>query len=237
MLRGVSEIREAYRDEGVAATYIEQRFHQPLGALLHARQASALKRLVRLRGLTSLLEVAPGPARLTVELAAHPDTHGIVVDASFQMLAEARRRLVSIAGARWRCLQGDAFALPVQGIFDLAYTFRLIRHFEAADRARIYTQLARVVRPGGYLMFDAVNEVVSAPLRAQAKPGEYQHFDALLTPALLDAELEPHGFVVESLTGVQHAPRAATLARAAMEAIDRVQVGEPLEWIVTCRRV
>ena len=96
-------------------------------------------------------------------------------------------------------------------------------------------------------MFDAVNEKVSAPLR-KASPTEFQHFDALLRPEGLREELLEAGFEAVSLTGVQHqypmlhkcqvylAPRSRRLAQMAMAALDRLG-GEPLEWIVVCRRV
>ena len=95
-------------------------------------------------------------------------------------------------------------------------------------------------------MFDAVNELVSAPHRRRHPEG-HQHYDALLRPDTLRQELEDGGFEVASLKGVQRrygllyqlqvlaAPRSAALARIAMEAVDRTG-GEPLEWIVTCRR-
>ena len=93
-----------------------------------------------------------------------------------------------------------------------------------------------------------MNEVVSAPIRSCRRPGEYQHFDALLRPEMIRAELKSAGFQVVSLKGVQHrysmlarlqvliAPRSRVIARTAMELINRLAGGEPLEWIVTCRR-
>ncbi len=245
MIRGVIGLRDAYRKDSVARSYVEERFKQPIGALLHARQSDALRRLIRRVGPGRILEVAPGPARLTIETVDVFRGHGVMMDASAQMLAEGCRRLGR--QSPWRAVQGDVFSLPFRSEFDLAYTFRLIRHFERPDRSRIYSQLARVLKPGGRLMFDAVNEKVSAPLRAAAAPGEYEHFDALLRPDELRAELEESGFALESLQGVQHryplmgsaqvliAPRSRAVARAAMECLDW-SGGEPLEWIVTCRR-
>jgi SAM-dependent methyltransferase len=171
-----------------------------------------------------------------------------VFDASSQMLAEARRRLGAKGlEPRVRLVRADAFRLPCRAAFDLAYSFRLIRHFSGDDRLRLYRQITGILRPGGWLVFDAVNAAVSAPLRARARPGEYEHFDALLTARELQQELEASGFRDVRLEGVQHryaalracqiylAPRSASLARAAMEVIDRLG-GEPLEWVVTCRR-
>lgn len=246
MIRGVMEMREAYRDDRVAAEYVDQRFKQPLGALLHKRQADLLRELVQTRRPEHVLEIAPGPARLTVEVAPLLRNRPVVIDASAQMLAQARRALDAI-GETAEFIHGDAFNLPFASSFDLVYTFRLIRHFEAAERARLYGQVARVLRPGGLLVFDAVNEVVSSGIRAKAKPGEHTHYDALLRPEGLTKELADAGFEVESLIGVQHrypllckvqvlvAPRSTALARGAMEVLDR-SGGEPLEWIVVCRR-
>lgn len=245
-IRGRLAIREAYRDEGVARQYIDGRFREPLGALLHARQADALKRLFRDRCPARVLEIAPGPARLTVEIARFETCRGTVLDASAQMLAEARRRLAPIAGDRWTFVHGDVFHLPFRAEFDVVFAFRLLRHFDEGDRVRAYAQIAQALRPGGVLVFDAVNETVSARLRAQ-DPQSHRHYDALLRPDALRREMEAAGFEITSLEGVQRrypllrrlqtlvAPRSRATARAAMELVDRLGGGEPLEWIVTCR--
>lgn len=246
MIEGVRDIREAYRDPAVAAGYIDQRFRDPLGAQLHANQAAALRRLIRRHAPAQVLEIAPGPGRLTTEVARLVKS-GTVVEASAPMLAEARRRL-GAAGAAWQFINADAFRLPLRREFDLVYAFRFVRHFDGADRARLYAGIARVLRPGGWFMCDAVNEAVSAPLRGEAAPGEYRHYDALHTPAGLRAELGAAGLEVVGLQPVQRryrtlravqmlvAPRSPALARLAMAVIDR-SGGAPLEWIVTCRRV
>ena len=247
MIQGVSEVRDAYRNERVAADYVDQRFREPLGALLHRRQVAVLRDVIATTQPRRVLEIAPGPARLTTDVAPLLKRKPVVVDASAQMLAQARRRLFAV-GQSARLLQGDAFQLPFAARFDLAYTFRLIRHFELADRMRLYRQIAKVLRPGGLFVFDAVNEVVSAPLRRRSKPGEHVHFDALLRPETLTRELVESGFRVVSLVGVQHryqwlyrvqtliAPRSRILATGTMAMVDSLGGGEPLEWVVVCRR-
>lgn len=244
---GHEGIRSAYRDEEVARRYVATRFDSPLGELLHRRQVSVLRGVIGRNGVRRALEIAPGPARVTVDVA--PVLESVTIaDASVQMLEEAARRLTS-RGVRDRVslLQADAFNLPLRARCDLVYSFRLIRHFERGDRIRLYREIHSVLAPGGWLVFDAVNAVVSAPLRAKAAPGEYEHYDALLRPDEIESELRDAGFRLQSLTGVQHryptlmrcqillAPRSAWLARAAMAALDRTG-GEPLEWVVACRR-
>ncbi len=246
MIRGVADIRNAYRDDRVAETYVDGRFREPLGALLHKRQIQTVRQVVATLRPRKVLEIAPGPARLTVDVAPFLDQPPVVMDASAQMLAQARRRLTS-AGRSAVMINGDAFHLPLAGGFDLVYTFRLIRHFESGDRARLYAEIARVLRPGGVLLFDAVNADVSRALRIRAGEGEYLHYDALFRREELLQEVSASGFEVLSLVGVQHrfpilqgvqnlvSPRSKLLASCAMSAVDWTG-GEPLEWIVVCRR-
>jgi len=243
---GPERIRDAYRDAGVARQYVHNRFEQPLGRLLHRRQVRTITELLAARRPHDVLEIAPGPARVTADVAAAWPAGGTIVDASAQMLEEARRRLASFAG-RWRLIQGDAFNLPLEARFDFAYSFRLIRHFGDEDRARLYAQIGRVITPGGLFVFDAVNAVAAESIRRRARPGAYRHYDALLDRRALVAELDAAGFDLVALHGVQHrfswmypvqvlvAPRAPRLATTAMALIDQCG-GEPLEWIVVCRR-
>lgn len=245
MFQGVDQIRDAYRKDNVARNYIDERFVEPLGALLHDRQVAALKRVISEHRPASVLEVAPGPARLTTEVANVFTGIGAVMDASAQMLSEAKRRLGD--ASRWRPVQGDAFNLPFGSQFDLVYSFRLVRHFDTSEREALYRQFARVLRPGGLLVFDAVNELVSRELRRHA-PEEYKHFDAMFHLDALRQELEAHGFKPLTFEGVQHrfpalqriqilvGPRNRRVARWLMEACDRMPAGEPLEWIVVCQR-
>jgi ubiquinone/menaquinone biosynthesis C-methylase UbiE len=246
MITGIDGIRSAYQDEGVARRYVAERFVTPLGALLHDRQSQVLRSVMAAHVEPDVLEIAPGPARLTTTVI---DLVGrlTLMDASAEMLGEARRRLASVKADR-RCtlVRGDAFCLPFPSRFDLVYAFRLIRHFGTDDRLRLYREIARVLKPGGRLVFDAVNQRVYEPLRAIADGKN--HYDASLDRDALCAELAATGFEVESLAGAQHryaalhrlqvlvAPRSAKLARLAMNVVDRAG-GEPLEWIVTCRRV
>jgi len=246
MISGIDGIRAAYQDAGVARRYVEERFTTPLGALLHDRQSQVLRRVISAHASPDVLEIAPGPARLTTSVI---DIAGqlTLLDASAEMLAEARSRLSGVTvDTNYTLVRGDAFCLPFPSRFDFVYSFRLIRHFGPDERLRLYREIARVLKPGGRLVFDAVNERVYEPMRAIAD-GK-QHFDASLDREALCAELAAAGFEVESLEGVQHryatlyqlqvlvAPRSAKLARLAMNVVDRVGGGEPLEWVVTCRR-
>ena len=247
MISGVDGIRAAYQDEGVARRYVDERFRTPLGALLHDRQSQVLRTAISAQAGSDVLEIAPGPARLTT---------GVIrccraTDARRRQCGNARRsQAPSLCGrcrhaihvGPWRCVLP---AIPVT--FRSRVPFRLIRHFGAEDRLRLYREAARVLKPGGRLVFDAVNERVYEPMRTIADGKD--HYDASVDRQALRAELAAAGFEVESLAGAQHryailhrlqvlvAPRSAKLARLAMNVVDRFGGGEPLEWIVICRRV
>lgn len=248
MIRGASALQNAYRDPNTVRTYVEDRFREPLGAMLHAAQTRILKNVIRQYRPLHVLEIGPGPARLTVEVAPLLPNAGTLLDASLPMLVEAKRRLASRRAHFWRCVQGDVFRLPSTGGFDLIYTFRLIRHFEGRDRRRIYREIAQALRPGGLLIFDAVNQQVATRARRLGKPNEYRHYDALMRPEALRAELAEAGLELAALHGVQRcypllfklqvlvAPRSSWLARAGMELVACLSGGKPLEWVVVCRR-
>jgi ubiquinone/menaquinone biosynthesis C-methylase UbiE len=247
MIEGHEKIRAAYRDDGVARDYVARRFREPLGAMLHDRQVARMRYLARTIQPNRVLEIAPGPARITADVASSFACPGVLMDASAQMLAEAQARLASNGHRGWQLIQGDAFHLPFESAFDLVYSFRLIRHFDDRDRQRLYRSIHAVLRPRGLLVFDAVNESLGHAILERAG-GTFQVYDALLTATQVRQEVEEAGFRVVHLDdvqrhyGLQHqmqvllAPRSRRLARVCMEIIDRFPGGDPLEWIVTCAR-
>lgn len=247
VITGQTDLRRAYQDGQVAREYVGRRFESPLGSLLHRRQVDVVASVIAKQGVRRAVEIAPGPARVSVDVLSGLES-AVLIDASAQMLSEAARRLRE-RGVRTpvHLVQADAFQLPLVDRHDLVYSFRLIRHFERSDRLRLYAQIRSLLKPGGWLVFDAVNTVVSAPLRAKAAPGEYAHYDALLTPGEIRDELREAGFDTVGLEGVQYrfgllqqiqylvAPRSDGLARGLMAIVDKTG-GPPLEWVVTCRR-
>jgi SAM-dependent methyltransferase len=219
------------------------------GAVIHQAQVRVVNDAIRDFGAQQVLEVAPGPARLSCDVVGFQE--GILCDANESMLRIARQRLSrqrsGAAGGRWSLVQGDGFRLPFAGPFDLIYTFRFIRHFELHDRAALYAQIRSLLREGGIFILDAVNVVTSLPLRAKEGLNKYPVYDELYQRDDLVKELNAHGFEVLSLTDVlRHAtwqqkiqiyvaPRSHGLAKGLMELLEHVP-GQPLEWVITCRK-
>ena len=197
-IRDKTGLQEFYDDPRVVDTYL-QRKAQPLGAVLHARQVAFLNRVIGQLRPGRLLEVAPGPARLSAELRPVPLAVGM--DFSPRMLAEARRRTRTERGPGWRFVRGDGFALPFRSAtFDFAFSVRFVRRFEPGARQRLYAELRRVLRPGGHLVLDAQNRLVAGPHREGRQ--DYPVYDELWRRDELVAELEGAGFAVEHLEGI-----------------------------------
>ena len=197
-IRDKAGLQEFYDDPRVVDTYLERKA-QPLGAVLHARQVAFLNRVIDQLRPGRLLEVAPGPARLSAELRPVPLAVGM--DFSPRMLAEARRRTRTERGPGWRFVRGDGFALPFRSAtFDFAFSVRFVRRFEPGPRQRLYAELRRVLRPGGHLVLDAQNRLVAGPHREGRQ--DYPVYDELWRRDELVAELEGAGFAVEHLEGI-----------------------------------
>ena len=101
--------------------------------------------------LDTVLDVATGTAAVALELARQKDCYVVGVDQSAEMLAVGNQQ-VRLAGAtkKIRLEQGDARSLPFDdGTFDgLTFTY-LLRYVE--DPAATLRELARVVKPGGFV--------------------------------------------------------------------------------------
>jgi ubiquinone/menaquinone biosynthesis C-methylase UbiE len=240
-LASEQEIQSAYARSNVAANYVAQRFTSALHRLLHTRQVAAIQGVINRTKPAHILEIAAGPARLTRDLR----TSGNLVCLEYNegMIKEGSAVCPNV---HW--IRGNGFQLPFSEGFDLVYTFRFIRHFQLADRQRLYAEIRRVLRPGGSLILDAVNERISGPLR-KAHPEEYPIYDELYRPADLRRELAEAGFEVLELQPVQKrlgwqsksqvlvGPRIDWLNRLFIHLLEWLPARDGLEWIVTCRRV
>lgn len=195
------ELRAYYRERAVVDRYLERRTAQPLNGWLHRCQVRFLNDALRAAAPRRVLEIAPGPARLTAEV----DFSGplVAVDASAEMLAVARARLRE-RGSSSCLVRGDAFRLPFpDAAFDFAYTLKFVRHFQPEDRRRLYAEIRRVLAPGGLFVLDAQNRRVSLPHRLKKGLHAYRVHDALYdSEEELGAELEQARFRLVRSSGI-----------------------------------
>jgi ubiquinone/menaquinone biosynthesis C-methylase UbiE len=236
------DLRAYYRKHDVVAQYLRRRTAQPLNGYLHMAQVRFLNDVIRQRAPRRVLEIAPGPARLTAELDFAG--RGVAIDTSPAMLAAARERLRE-RGRDWTVMRADAFALPFPAArFDFVYTLKFIRHFGIEDRKRLYAEIRRVLAPGGAFILDAQNRAVSLPHRQRKGLQRYPIYDVLYNLAELRAEIEAAGFRICRIEGLLcHFPLQTRLnrlrrvglgkaARLLIALLDHVPGRNPSTWML-----
>lgn len=247
LVRGRHEVRQEYAREDVARTYIESRFETDLlGRAQHERQVLILRDVIARVAPRRLLEIAPGPARLTVH--APPLELACAVEQSAAMLSIAKARLREAKRHEWRLIRGDAFHLPVGGAsFDMAMTFRFMRHWPRDERATLLAEIRRILRPGGALLLDVASEEMYAWWFEKMGLQAARVDDYWFSEESFREEMEANGFKVGRMYPVQPAlrlqfylwtyvaPRLPRFARAASRLVGRLTEKRPLEWMALCR--
>jgi ubiquinone/menaquinone biosynthesis C-methylase UbiE len=236
-----TDLQKTYKGEAIAGRYSDERFRSELHRLLHKKQVEVVNAAVELFRPARILEIAPGPGRVTRDLVSANVL--VCLEYNDGMIEYGR----SACDGKTAWVRGDGFQLPFGQVFDMVYSFRFVRHFHDRDRERLYAEIKRVLRPGGYFLMDAVNERVSKPLR-EAHPEEYPLYDKLYQPDELRRELTSAGLEPVELLPIQKSfrwqyrsqvllgPRINWANRLAIRALERLARTDGLEWIVTCRR-
>jgi SAM-dependent methyltransferase len=242
-----------YESGAIAGAYLDKRMQFSWQRMLHKQQIAILNRAIAKAAPASLLEVAPGPARLAVEMTHN--VKGTMVENSEEMISIARQRLDGAGlSAQWKVLQGDAFNLPAYVTpesFDFAYTFRFLRHFRNPEREQLYANLRQSLKTGGLLVFDVVGEVVYNQVEArnpQRAAGEIPIYDVTYTAKSFVEEMKRNGFDVvalhpilkhftaQSLLSYKLDDVVGPLIPPLLSLLELVPSGAPLEWVAVCRK-
>lgn len=162
---------------------------------------------------SKLLDVACGSGGTTLRIARRTGctVHGIDVHA--QAVAEARARAASEGAAdRATFDQGDAGRpLPFpDAAFDALVCIDAVNHLP--DRARVFAEWARVVRPGGRVVFTDPIVVTGALTNEEIAVRGSIGFFLFVPPGLDERLLEEAGFDV-----VEVADRTENMARSAQQ--------------------
>lgn len=113
--------------------------------------ASSVEGLVGGEGSPLVLDLGCGPALLLPELArVMPEARLVGVDPSSSMLDLARRVLNGAMEGNYQLLEGRAEDLPMEdGTVDVVVALKNLHEWEDAPRGM--SEVARVLRPGGWL--------------------------------------------------------------------------------------
>jgi SAM-dependent methyltransferase len=185
-------------------------------------QAAELVRRVGTGG--DLLDVGCGTG-LILERVSRFARRARGVDLSPGMLDRARARGLEVEEA-------DAATLPFDDdAFDVAYSFKVLSH--VGDLGACLREMARVVKPGGHLVFDVYNRrslryLIKRALRPGRTSRHYRE-DAIETRFWLPSEAAPHfpeGSRLLSRAGI----RIVTLHPGMLRVWGMRQVVAWLEW-------
>lgn len=238
-----NEIEEYYKDKDIVKKYISKRFTSPIYQLIHQKQVNAINKVIREINPKKLLEIAPGPARLTAELEYE---NGISLDSSEEMLNIAKERM---KGKPWRFIKGDAFNLNFENESDLILAFRFIFHFKKEKRDEIYASINKALKKNGFLMFDAINLKKAKKIRKIVGKDGYEVYDKLYTKKELIEELERNNFknirLLKSIkrfwtqmliSKISEKIKIQKIGMKIIKKLEKIKGGDPYEWIVICQK-
>ena len=138
---GVNEVVDYY--DTIAGDYDQSRFNNSYGQFIDAEERKVLDQLIDTKAPTQRLEIACGTGRLT-----NYATHGL--DASSEMMKIAIKQH---PGVQFK--QASATDTGYQDAsFDLVYSFHLLMHLDADTIQKIFSEVHRILKPGGRFIFD-----------------------------------------------------------------------------------
>ena len=238
-------MRKFYESEKVAENYFDTRFMTPIGKIQHEQHCHFVNSHIVNCGHKRVLEIAVGPARVSAQINI-PQSFCIGIDANMSMLEKAKNNLRVARNSSWNLLLSDAYNLPFQSnYFDCVYTFRFIRHLNPKQRTSFFSEIKRVLKKGGALMFDASNNGYVD------KTGVI--YDQTWSKDELISEINKEGFTLieivgniryymiqDYLSGLRHL-MLDELAYRLIKLLEYSKIRnsifeKPLEWLVFCQK-
>ncbi|MBD0859848.1 class I SAM-dependent methyltransferase [Gordonia sp. zg691] len=170
-----------------------------------------------------VLEAGSGEGYGAAMLAAAGASSAMCIDYDATAVEHTRRRYPGLV-----VHQGNLIDLPLaDAAVDIVVNFQVIEHLW--DQPQFIAECHRVLRPGGALLISTPNRITFSPGRdTPLNPFHTRELDAAeLTELLVDG-----GFTIESMLGVHHGPRLASLDEkwggSLIDAqIERALAGEP----------
>jgi ubiquinone/menaquinone biosynthesis C-methylase UbiE len=183
----------------------------------HGGQRPATVRLAELVGFAGterVLDVGSGLGGPSRYLAWHHGCHvsGIDLTAEFVRVAEMLTRLTRLVG-RVDYRQGNALELPFEGeSFDVVWSQNASMNI--ADRAGLYGEMRRVLKPGGKLALQEVAAGPDGPPHYPVPWAREPRISFLFTPKATRELLEAVGFRVLAWQDTTESSREAARRRA-----------------------
>jgi len=214
-----------------ATRYDTSRSLSPAGKLFERSRERALTSLLEYVPIGKTIEIAAGTGLITTFLL-NRGFDVLATDVSEDMLDRLRQRVVGM-GPDVRCevRPENAFALSADsGSFDVAVCISLLIWLESVTQLRLaISEAARVLRPGGYFLFNYRNRWSPQNLISKG----HGHTRSTIRSLLSEAELEVVATSNGSHFRLRQFRRNYGLARL-MSAFDHVlnRMGSPFAWHV-----
>jgi len=231
-------LKAYYQREEVVGDYLRERFGNPLGKFQNHNQIRFLNKCILKHKPTRVLELACGPARVTLHIKARV----VGLDSSSEMLEMAKGRL----GRKGGLVGGDVFNLPFRECsFPLVFALRFIRHFDLGEREKIFSEIRRVLSPRGLFIFDVPNYEVEYPIRLKQGLDHYPIYDKLWRKEEFLREMSQNDLPVLEMWGnIHHYRIQAILSRLNFGPISSALIrmteffkwSQPLEWLAICQK-
>lgn len=196
--RILDSILAALRDSGKDSARLQPQDLAPVDAF-HIRGRAATVELARRASLapgTRVLDVGCGLGGSARYLAAEFQCRvtGIDLTQEYVDAANALAEMVGL-GDKVAFRQANAVEMPFDDAsFDVVWTEHV--QMNVADKRAFYREIARVTRPGGWLLFHDVFRGRGGPVQYPVPWAEDPSIDFLVAPDEARAALESAGFVI-----------------------------------------
>jgi len=248
IFEGREKFSGVYKKHTTVDNYFSKRFGGPMAHASHLQEITLINKILRSIPPTGkILEIAPGPARLSTMISYEGVKMGI--DRSREMLEVARERL---QGKNWCLIEGDAFLTPFpRDSFNIVMMFRFFRHFYLQDRESLLTEVRRISKKGGFLVFEALNNNMPPLARRYMRIGQSEVYDELWNWDELKEELNNFGwevvavwpilshFKISYLIDKLFSPfgRTSIIGVKLINLMDKISTKDAYQWDVLCRKI
>ena len=210
---------EYYRQKNVTGTYDSQREATEYRRRKRALELKYFLDLIDKKGKENVLELGCSSGFLTKYLGKVT-----AIDTSEGMLETARKK-----NPLAKCIPADMFELPFKdGLFDKVVTMRVWNHLNEADLRKAIRESRRVLKKGGYLIFDAeeksmIRRFVGFFYKMIFKPTGYTIYQYSLPE--LKKILWQEGFKIEKIRILKHrVGRQILLRNQLVERADEIAI-------------
>jgi len=162
-MNDTKETKELYKKESIAKSFDLNREKYAHQEYKHKTEANLIQKT--LKKIPSkeikILDVACGTGRMLSEVfKVNKNIHYFGLDTSKEMTNVLKKKALKLGKEKLVKIKfGNANKIPFKdNAFDLVFTYHLLWHLEKKDQEKIISEMIRVTKKNGFIIFDALNE-------------------------------------------------------------------------------